>query len=94
MPLPIRLDADIEPVSEFRSHAAAVIEKVRKTGRPVLLTQHGRGAAVLLDVRHYQALIDDAELRADIQRSVEDFAAGRTLSNEEVRAELMGRYGQ
>lgn len=94
MPLSLRLDADIEPVSEFRSHAAAVIEKVRTTGRPVLLTQHGRGAAVLLDVRHYQALIDDAGLRADIQRGEEDFAAGRTRSNDEVRMDLMGRYSR
>jgi prevent-host-death family protein len=91
MPLPLRLDADIEPVSEFRSHAAAVIEKVRTTGRPVLLTQHGRGAAVLLDVRQYQRLIDDQQLDRDIQQGLAEIGEGRGLSTKEVRKSVLAR---
>lgn len=94
MPLSVRLDADVQPVSEFRSHTAAIIEKVRTTGRPVLLTQHGRGAAVLLDVRHYQALIDDRQLDRDIQQGLAEIGDGRGLTTEEVRTNVLARLKQ
>jgi len=47
---------DIQPVTEFRANAAQFIEQVLKTGEPLLLTQHGRSAAVLLDVESYEAI--------------------------------------
>ncbi len=54
----IRLDRDLRSVTDFRAHAATVIDNVRATKRPVVLTQHGRGAAVLLDVEEYERMID------------------------------------
>src|ERR1043166_3702010 len=38
---------DIRPLGEFRANLAAVVAQVRRTKRPVILTQHGRSAAVL-----------------------------------------------
>ena len=58
---------DIQPVTEFRANAAQVIEQVRETGAPVFLTQHGRGAAVLLDVESHEALVDELELLRDVR---------------------------
>ena len=40
---------DIQPVSEFRANAAKFIEQVRETKKPLVISQHGRGAAVLVD---------------------------------------------
>jgi prevent-host-death family protein len=54
----IRLDQDIRSVTDFRAQAAAVIDGVRESKRPVVLTQHGRGAAVLIDVEEYQKMVD------------------------------------
>ena len=42
-----RLDTDIRPVSEFRANVADLIEQVRNSGRPLVLTQRGHSAAVL-----------------------------------------------
>jgi prevent-host-death family protein len=41
---------DIQLVTELRANAAQFIEQVQETGEPVILTQHGRSAAVLLVV--------------------------------------------
>ena len=46
----INLEEDIRPLSEFRAHAASFVEHVKKTGRPLVLTQYGKSAVVLLDV--------------------------------------------
>ncbi len=57
----IRLDKDLRPVTEFRANAAALINQVRETKRPVVLTQRGRGAVVLVDVEEYQRMIEALE---------------------------------
>ncbi len=57
----VRLDQDLRSVTDFRANAAAVIDGVRDTRRPVVLTQHGRGVVVVMDVREYQRMIDALE---------------------------------
>lgn len=72
---------DIQPVTEFRANAAQFIEQVRETGAPVYLTQHGRSAAVLLDVEAYEALVEELALLRDIRVSEEEAAAGKAVSH-------------
>lgn len=60
-----RPDEDIRPLSEFRANAASFVAQAHKTKRPIILTQHGKGAAVLLDVGLYQELVDKIE---DLER--------------------------
>lgn len=50
---PIQLDEDVIPVSEFKANTAKWIERIRETGRPVLLTQNGRSAAVVMNPADY-----------------------------------------
>lgn len=57
----IDLVSDIRPLSEFRANTASLVTQVRKTGRPLVLTQHGKSAVVLLDVRMYQSMLSAYE---------------------------------
>ena len=82
---------DIQPVTEFRANAAQVIQQVRETGDPVFLTQHGRGAAVLLDIGAYEALVDELALLKDVRQAEEEIAAGRGRTHEAVAGRLRGR---
>lgn len=50
----LRLDQDIRPLSEIRTGIASFIKQVHETKRPVVITHHGKGVAVLLDVREYE----------------------------------------
>ena len=50
---------DVRPVTEFRAHASAFLDQVRATRRAMILTQHGRSAAVLLDVSVYEELLGE-----------------------------------
>ena len=80
----IRVDEDLRSVTEFRANAATVIDRVRSTRRPVVLTQHGRGAVVLVDVRDYQNMIDLVQAPADIT------ASPRQLTRDPVEAYKSG----
>ena len=58
----LRPSQDVRPVTEFRANASAFLEQIRVTKRVVILTQHGRSAAVLLDVGVYEALLGELAL--------------------------------
>ncbi len=85
---------DIQPVTEFRANAAQFIEQVRETGEPVILTQHGKSAAVLLDVDAYEALMDEIELLRDVRTAEEQVAAGKGLSHAAVAKKLRARLAR
>jgi antitoxin YefM len=81
---PLRPTTDVRPVTEFRANTSAVIEQMHSTKRPVILTQHGRCAAVLLDPEVYEGLIDEIELLRDLAISEAQIAAGQVIPHEEV----------
>jgi prevent-host-death family protein len=78
------LAQDLVPVHEFRSNMASWMKQLEETGRPVVLTQRGRAAAVLVD----PAMLDEIEETRDVVKAIleglEDAEAGRLSSDEEV----------
>ncbi len=72
---------DIQPVTEFRANTARYIEQVQRTGEPVILTQHGRSAVVLLDVESYEGMIEELELLRDVREAEREVAAGGGISH-------------
>jgi antitoxin YefM len=88
-PIPFDLEADIKPVSDFRANSAALLRQVRESGRPIVLTQRGRSAAVVVDVGTYQALLDELDELRDVHRGLADLAEGRVTSQEDIEAELL-----
>jgi prevent-host-death family protein len=79
---------DIQPLTAFRANVASFVEQVRQTGRPLVLTQHGKSAAVLLGAADYEALIEELEVLRDIQLSERELAQGQGKSHDEVAREL------
>ncbi len=83
-----RPSVDVRPVTEFRAHTSAVLEQVHATKRPVVLTQHGRSAAVLLDVELYEQLVEEVALLRDLAVAEAQLDAGMLVPHEEVAARL------
>lgn len=88
---PIRFSRDIRPLSEFRANAAAFIQQLHHTRRPLVLTQRGKSAAVLLDVEEYERLLERAELLEDVATAEEQLAGGEGVEHAEARAQLQKR---
>ena len=83
---------DVRPVTEFRAHTSAVLEQVQTTKRPVVLTQNGRSAAVLLDVGLYESLVEEVALARDVRTAEAQLDAGMGIPHEAVEARLRERY--
>jgi antitoxin YefM len=82
---------DIQPVTEFRANAAQFIEQVQVTGEPVILTQHGKSAAVLLDVASYETMVEELALLRDVRTSEDQIAVGKTVAHSAVARRLRAR---
>ena len=48
-----KLDEDLRPLTDLKTRTREVVEQVRRTGRPVVLTRYGKGVAVLLSVKAF-----------------------------------------
>lgn len=86
-----RPSQDIRPVTEFRANAAAMLAHVQSTGRPVVLTQHGRSAAVLLDVTAYELLVDELALLRDVKTAEAQIARGKGVPHATAAKKLRAK---
>lgn len=86
-----KASSDVRPVSEFRANAAKFVQQVRETRRPLVLTQHGRSAAVLLDVEEYEELVYTVELLRSVERGEAEIDAGLGVPHAEAMTELLDR---
>lgn len=86
-----RPSQDIRPLSEFRANVATFVEQVQTTGRPLVLTQHGRSAAILIAVDDYEALIERAELAEDVRTAEAQAALGQVIAHGTALATVRAR---
>ncbi len=79
---------DIQSLSVFRANVASFVEQVRRNRRPIVLTQRGQSAAVLIGAADYEAMVEELEVLRDISISERQIAEGKAIPHEEVMAEL------
>ena len=87
----LRIDQDIKPLSEVRIGIANYIKQVRETKRPVIITQHGKGVAVLLDASEYENMQEKLELLTDVQTSLSQLASGQGIAHENAKDKVLKR---
>ncbi len=47
----------IVPISDLQTKTKEIIEQVKKTGRPVIITQRGRPAALVVNYEEYEGML-------------------------------------
>ena len=90
------LSEDLVPVNEFRANLAEWMKKVEATQRPVVVTQRGRSAAVLVS----PAMLDEVEEGKDLVRVVlrglQESNEGQLVDDDDVWEEvgsLLDKHG-
>lgn len=88
----VTISQDIRPISDLKARGSEIVTQATSTGRPVVLTRHGRGVAVVLAVDDYERLQEAAErgaLVAALREGERDVLAGRTLAHEKMRSKWL-----
>ena len=78
---------DIIPVSDLRQDAAAVLRRIRSVRRPLVITQRGRAAAVMLSMEAYERVEHQLRLLRLFARGEKEITAGEGQSLDSVLAE-------
>ena len=79
---------DVRPITDFRNRAAEILAQVNATKRPVVITQKGKSAAVLLDAEHYERQQELLELLQKLARGIKAAEEGRVIPHEQVMREV------
>jgi prevent-host-death family protein len=90
----IVLNDDIHSLSEFRSNASGFISQVHNTKRPLVITQNGKSAAVLLDVNEYEKMVEKMELVQDVETALNQISSGKSITHSEAHQTLKKRYSR
>jgi prevent-host-death family protein len=83
---------DIIPVTDLRQDAAAALKRVRASKQPVVITQRGRAAAVMLSVEAYERTEHELQILRLLARGEREIAAAQGYDLDEVLAEAEPLY--
>jgi prevent-host-death family protein len=95
----LNLEQDIDSLTNFKRQTAVYLERLHKTGEPVVLTVNGKAQVVVQDAGAYQKLVEAAskaereETIAEIREGLADLKAGRTKPARAALKALGKRYG-
>ncbi|MHB8069472.1 MAG: type II toxin-antitoxin system Phd/YefM family antitoxin [Desulfobaccales bacterium] len=78
---------NLVPISDLRQDAAKVLKQVRESREPLIITQRGRAAAVMLSVESFERSERDKELLRLLARGEREIAAGKGYDLDSVMAE-------
>ena len=77
----------IIPITDLRQDAASVLRQVRKSREPLVITQRGRPAAVMLSVEAYEQSERDRQILMLLVQGDKEIAVGRGYGLDSVMEE-------
>jgi prevent-host-death family protein len=80
----VKFSEDVVPLGEMKVNPGKIVRRIDETGRPVLLTSHGRGVAVIQALDEYEAAQEERDFMRAVVAGLADIEAGRVMSLDEV----------
>jgi prevent-host-death family protein len=84
---------DIRSLSDFKRNTSELLDRLKKSGNPLILTINGKAEVVVQDAAAYQELLERVETIEGIQRGLAAVKAGRTKPAREVFTRLRRKHG-
>jgi len=86
------LTANIIPLADFKARASEVLNAQKENKEPVVITQNGKAAAVLVPPEEFDNLVRRATFIEAVKRGLDDAEGKRLTGQAELAAELAKRY--
>ena len=77
-----------ELVTTLKREATKILQRIRDEKEPLLITEHGKPAAYLVDVESFEANQKRMNLLEGIARGEQAIAGGRVYSNEQAKSKF------
>ncbi|MBU1168665.1 MAG: type II toxin-antitoxin system Phd/YefM family antitoxin [Proteobacteria bacterium] len=84
----INISKDIISLSDFKNKASKMLQSVQTSHRPLVITQNGKAAAVLVSPSDFDHLTEQVRFIDAVQKGLDDVQHGRIISDEELDNEV------
>ena len=84
----ITISNDIVPIAEFKTSISKYLKSVKETGHPLIITQNGRPAGVLITPTEYDNLTYKSLFIESVTRGVQNIESGEFYSTEELKEKI------
>ena len=78
---------NIVPITDLRQDATAIVKRLAKLREPLVITQRGRAAAVMVSVEDYEHSQNELELMRLLARGQKEIETGKGYDLDAVLAE-------
>jgi prevent-host-death family protein len=88
MRTPTKFSQDIVPLSDMKVNPGRIVHQVDETRRPVLLTNRGRGVAVVQALAEYEAESEERAFLRGVVQGLMDLEEGRETDLAAIKTRL------
>jgi antitoxin YefM len=87
----LSISNDIVPIAEFKAGISKWFKSIQNAGHPLIITQNGKPAGVLLSPGDYDELVYKKSFLDSVGRGMADAENGKVYSTRELKAALIER---
>ena len=78
---------NIVPITDLRQDATSIVKRLSLAGEPLIITQRGRAAAVMVSIEAYEHSQQELEILRLLARGEKEIEAGKGYDLDTVLAE-------
>ena len=79
---------DIVPVAEFKTGISKYLRSLKETGHPLIITQNGRPAGVLITPKEYDSLTYKHLFSDSVDRGIKNIESGEFHTTDELKDKI------
>ena len=90
----VQVSNGIVPLGEFKAQAAKLLKRLSESGQPMVITQNGRPAGVLVSPKEFDRIQERQRFLESISAGLADAEAGRVIDTVELKKRLRKRRAE
>ena len=84
----LNISTDIIPIGEFKKQMTKWLRTAKNTGHPLIITQNGKPAAVLLSPEEFDKMEYQMRFLKSVNKGLKEVESGDVLSTDQIKTEL------
>ena len=90
----LNISTDIIPIGEFKRQMTKWLSIAKNTGRPLIITQNGKPAAVVLSPEEFDKMEYTKRFKKSVNQGLEDIHYGNSFNTKQLKTELQKRRSE
>lgn len=87
----LSISNDIVPIAEFKAGISKWFKSIQNAGHPLIITQNGKPAGVLLSPSDYDELVYKKSFLDSVGKGMANAESGKVYSTQELKAAFVER---